>query len=149
MIRVDERRDIMADHLESIIKGYNHIIFDNWTDERIIDIVGPDAKKYWVRFTGDQIKGNYHYVINPEEQTPQDQQSRRADAEVFMTLAQKVPGMDMAYIMQQFARQFDWIDPKMLVPGEGAGRSPEQALPFNDFAARMGQIESAYPGLGA
>ncbi len=150
LIRIDERRDIMADHLESIIKGYNHIVFDNWSDERVIDVVGPDAKRYWVRFTGDQIKGDYHYTINPEEQTPQDQQSRRADAEVFMTLAAKVPGMNMQYIMQQFARQFDWIDPKQLLPDPngGAGRSPEQAMPFNDFAARLGQIEGSFPGLG-
>lgn len=150
LIRIDERRDIMADHLESIVKGYNQIIFENWSEQRVIDIVGPDARRYWVKFTGDDIKGDYAYTINPEEQTPQDQQSRRADAETFMTIAQKIPGIDMGYVMQQWARQFDWIDPKMLLPDSqgGAGRSPEQAIPFNDFAARLGQIESSYPGLG-
>lgn len=148
LIRVDERRDIMADHLTSIIQGYNEIIFDNWSDTRVIDIVGKDAVRYWVKFTGDEIRGHYNYTINPEEQTPQDQQSRRADAEAFMTIAQKIPGMDMGYIMRQWARQFDWIDPDLLLPGDGAGRSPEKALPFNDFAARIGQIEGSFPGLG-
>lgn len=148
LIRIDERRDAMADHFESIIRGYNHIIFSNWKDKRIIDIVGRDGVKYWVSFTGDEIKGDYNYTINPEEQTPQDPQTRRADAEAFMTIGSKIPGINMQYVMQQWARQFDWIDPTQLLPGEGPGRSPESPLPFNDFAARIGQIESSFPGLG-
>lgn len=148
MLRVDERRDATADHLESIISGYNKIIFDNWGENRIVQIIGPDAKGYWVQFKGSDIKGDYTYNINPEEQTPQDQQSRRADAEVFMTIAQKTPGINMGYALQQWARQFDWIDPRQLLPKEGAGNNPDQPLPFSDFASRMGQLESAFPGLG-
>ena len=149
MIRIDERRDIMADHLESIIKGYNHIIFDNWTEKRIIDIVGPDSTRYWVKFSGQEIKGDFNYTINPEEQTPQDQSTRRADAEAFIALAAKIPGINMGYVLQQWARQFDWLDHKQLLPQEqGAGRSPENALDFSDLAKYIGRGTSAYPALG-
>ena len=46
LIRVDERRDIMADMLSSIVRGMNQIIFENWTAERIVDIVGEDGARY-------------------------------------------------------------------------------------------------------
>lgn len=148
MIRIDERRDILADHLESVVKGYNNIIFDNWTEKRVIDIIGPNAQRLWVKFSGREIKGDFHYTINPEEQTPQDASTRRADSEAFMALASKVPGIDMGYVLQQWSRQFDWIDPSQLLPGNGPGRSAENALDFTDLARFLGRGSSAYPALG-
>lgn len=149
-IRIDERRDIMADHLESVMRGINQVIFKNWGAERIIDIVGQDGARYWVRFTGEEIKGEFHYGINPEESIPQDQRTRRADAEKFMELAQRVPGIDMGYVVRQWSRQYDWLDPKMLFPqDEGAGRSPEKAMLFADFMRKTGQGQSNFGGLNA
>ena len=147
-IRIDERRDIMADHLENVIRSTNQVIFKNWGAERIVDIVGQDGARYWVRFTGDEIKGEFHYGIDPEEALPQDARTRRADAEKFMEVAQKVPGIDMKYIVRQWGKTFDWIDPKMLMPqDEGAGRSPEKALLFSDLQRKVGQGASKFGGL--
>lgn len=147
-IRIDERRDIMADHLESVMRGINQIIFKNWSAERVIDIIGQDGARYWVRFTGDEIKGEFHYSINPEETLPQDQRTRRNDAQQFLEIAAKVPGIDMRYVLQQYSKQFDWLDPKMLMPqNEGAGRSPEKALLFSDLVGRTGQGQSKFGGL--
>lgn len=147
MIRIDERRDILADELVSIVKSYNNIIFDQWNDSRVIDIVGQDGSRYWVRFTGREIKGDFNYDINPEEQQPQSQATRRQDGMELLNLASKFPGMDTKYLVQQYARQFDWLDPNMLMPGQGAGRSPENAMQFNDFQKRVGGGQSTFPGL--
>ncbi len=138
LIRIDERRDIMADHYENIVRGFNRIIFSNWSSERVIDIVGQDGARYWVRFTGEQIKGEFHYQINPEETTPQDTRTRRTEAENFMAMAAKIPGVDMKYALRQWARQFDWIDPSQLLPQEGVGRNPEQAMTFEQFQQKVG-----------
>ena len=147
-IRIDERRDIMADHLESIMRSTNQIIFKNWNAERIIDIVGDDGARYWVRFTGEEIKGEFHYGIDPEEALPQNAQTRRADAEKFIEISQRVPGINMQYIVQQWGKTFDWLDPKMLMPqDEGAGRSPEKAMLFSDLIRKQGQGQSNFGGL--
>ena len=147
-IRIDERRDIMADHLESVTRGMNQVVFKNWGAERIIDIVGDNGVRYWVRFTGEELKGEFHYGINPEEALPQDSRTRRADAEKFMEVVKMVPGIDMAYVVRQWAKSFDWIDPRMLLPqDEGAGRSPEKALLFSDFVGRRGEGQSQFGGL--
>jgi hypothetical protein len=139
LIRIDERRDIMADHFESVMRGINQIIFKNWSAERIVDLIGQDGARYWVRFNGEEIKGEFNYGVNPEEALPQNQATRREDAQQFMQTAMQVPGIDMKYLLRQYSRQFEWLDPRMLMPDEGAGRSPEKALMFSDFIGKVGQ----------
>jgi len=149
MIRIDERRDIMADHLEKIIRSMNQLVAKNWSAERVVDIVGPGGARYWVKFTGEEIKGEFAFKINPEESLPEDKRTRRADAMEFMKIAQQAPGVNMKYLLEQYAHQFDWLDPNLLFPSEGAGRSPERAIPFNHMQRVMGQGErnSSFPGL--
>ncbi|MBU2052496.1 hypothetical protein KKH13_04805 [Patescibacteria group bacterium] len=152
MIRIDERRDIMADHLEKVIRKMNQIIFKNWSAERIIDIIGQDGAKYWIRFTGQEIKGEFAYGINPEESIPEDRRTRKAEAVEFMQIATTVPGVDMKYLLESYASNLgEWLDPQMLFPqSEGAGRSPEKAMQFNDFMRQQGGqgMQSNYPALG-
>ena len=40
--------------------------------------------------------------------------------------------------MTRSLKKGPWIDPKLLFPGEGAGRSPERAMGFTDYM-RMNQ----------
>lgn len=139
MIRIDERRDAMADLLASTMRGVNQIIFQNWTEEKIIDVIGPDGARYWIRFTGKDIKGEFAERVNPEEAQPENRNVQIMQNEKFIDIATKIPGMDMKYLMESYASRFDWIDPKMLFPGQGAGRSPEKAMQFYDFMRMGGQ----------
>jgi hypothetical protein len=151
MIRVDERRDIVADYMEKMLRKINQIIFTHWHEQRLIDVIGPNGARYWVKFSGREIEGEFAYSINPEEAIPENALTRRQDALQFIQLAQQMPGANVQYLMTQFARQFDWLDHKMLFPqNEGAGRSPERALGFNDFSRMMGQSrgQTGFPGLG-
>lgn len=148
MIRIDERRDIMADLLEKIIRKENQMIFQNWTAERLIDIIGPDGAKYWIRFTGPEIRGEFAYSINPEEAVPEDRRTRRSEVLEYIQVAKDVPGLDMQYLMESYAGEMgDWLDPKMLFPGEGPGRSPEKAMQFTDFMRMGANPQSRFPGL--
>jgi hypothetical protein len=139
MIRVDERRDIMADTLSTVVRKMNQLIFEHWGEDRVIDIVGPEGAKYWVRFTGPQIRGEYAYKVNPEESIPSNQMVRREENKNLLEIAMKVPGLNTKYLMESYARQFDWLDPKLLFPGEGPGRSPEKAMQFPDYQRMVGQ----------
>jgi hypothetical protein len=148
MIRIDERRDIMADHLEKIIRKMNQLIFENWGAERLIDIVGEDGAKYWIRFTGKEVRGEFAYKINPEETVAEDRRTRRAEIMEYIQVASQTPGMDMKYLLESYAGQLgDWLDPRLLFPGDGAGRSPEKAMAFTDFMRMGGNPQSRFPGL--
>lgn len=137
MIRIDERRDIMADMLTDIVQGSNELIFSFWNAERVIDIIGPDGARYWVKFTGPEIKGNFAYKVNPEESQPSNRQVEIQQIEQFIGLAKEVPGMDIKYLVESFASRFDWVDPKLLFPANSAGRNPDRPMMFNDFNAMM------------
>lgn len=143
MIRIDERRDIMADHFSEVMRTTNQCIFKHWNEQRIVDFVGPDGVRYWVRFTGREIRGEFAYKVNPEEAMPSNQATRRQDFQEFMNIAMKVPGLDVQYAMQQYASNFDWLDNrslfKNLSPGQGTGRSPEKALALQDIGRIMGK----------
>lgn len=150
MIRIDERRDIMADTLSSVIRKYNQIIFKNWNSEKIVDVVGQDGARYWIRFTGKELRGEFAEKVKPEEAQPSSQATKRQDAQVWIDLATKIPGLDVKYLLEAYGGTFDWIDPQLLFPGEGPGRSPEKAMQFGDFL-RMGPRgagQSSQPGLG-
>ena len=138
MIRIDERRDIMADTLSKVVRKTNQLIFKNWSGERIIDIVGEDGKRYWVKFTGREVQAEFNYKINPEETLPMSQGTRRLDAKEFIQMVSQIPGADVQYLFGQYASTFDWIDPKQifknLSPGSEPGRSPENAVLFGDLA---------------
>ena len=148
MIRIDERRDAMADQLERSMRRINQIIFENWTTERVVDIVGPDGAKYWVRFTGREIRGEFNYKVNPEEAMPMNQATIKQEAAQFLELSAKMPEVNRKYLLEAYARRFDWIDVKQLLPGEGPGRSPEKAMMFHDFMRKQGAGQSSFPELG-
>jgi len=149
MIRIDERRDSMTDLLEKIIRTENQLVAENWTEERVVDVIGMDGAKYWVRFTGREIRGEFHYKINPEEAVPEDARTRGEEELRMMQLFKDVPGIDMKYLVESFASRKEWIDPKQLFPREGPGKSPEKAMLFQDFMRRGGSgVGSQFPGLG-
>ena len=149
MIRIDERRDIMADLFTNIVRGTNQCIFKNWTNERVVDIVGPDAKRYWVRFTGREIKAEVAYKVNPEEALPETMGTKRLDAKEFIQLATQIPGADVQYLMGQYASTFDWLDPKLifsnLSPSSAPGRSPEKSMLFGDLQRILGSQGGGQP----
>jgi hypothetical protein len=148
MIRIDERRDILADHLGSIVRGVNQIIFENWSSERVIDIIGNDGARYWVRFTGKDIRSEVTEKINPEETIPSDKRTQTQEIQNFIAMATKIPGMDVKYLLEQYADKYEWLDAKMLFPSNAPGRSPEKAMQFADFMRMGPQGTSSFPQLG-
>jgi len=76
-IRLDERRDAVADCIEHVVRRWNQIIFTHWTAERVADVIGPDGAKYWLKFTGPQIKDEYDTAVTAEEGPPMDSQTKK------------------------------------------------------------------------
>jgi hypothetical protein len=68
--RVDERKDIVSDLLVNIIRKWNQYIFSFWSKERVIQIVTPKGEPFWIKYTGDQIKGDYLLSIEPDSGIP-------------------------------------------------------------------------------
>ena len=78
-IRLDERRDAMADMLGKVVRKWNALIFQHWTAERVESIVGPDGAQWWLKFTGPQIKDDYDLQVEPEEGMGLNTQAKRQE----------------------------------------------------------------------
>jgi hypothetical protein len=78
-IRLDERRDAMADMLGRVIGKWNEYIFTYWTQEKIESIIGPDGARWWMKFTGPEIKDDYNLIVEPEEGQSTNTQSKRQE----------------------------------------------------------------------
>lgn len=133
-IRVDERRDIVADVLTNVIRRFNQIIFTHWTSPIVRSIMGPDGAKWWIKFTPSEIKAEYNYKVDPSNAVPVDQMVKRKDA---LDMARGYAEMNMGLVKQgmpapqeiqrYFFSQYDGIDVDRLMSQLSQGQQPQQA----------------------
>lgn len=148
-IRIDERRDQVADLLTNVIRKFNQTIFKHWTLPVVEDIVGTDGARYWLQFTGPEIANEYNYDINPASSAPQDPQSKKAEA---LEMARAWSEMNQGKIQQgiavpaeiqrAFFSNYEDIDVEQLLTEQGVGMptgGQGQAMPVNAAAQMMQQ----------
>lgn len=123
--RVDERRDIVADVLVSIIRKWNWFLFKFWTEERVVQAVTPEGEPAWVQYTGDELQGDYLLSIDADSGMPI---SRAVKMQMAGELMKSFGGdqlVDQITLRQIVLDNYSIIDPrvsKLLQPGFG-GRS--------------------------
>lgn len=66
-VRLDERKDMIADLLTKVVRKFNQLIFTYWDKERVAQVVGPDGARWWLKYTGQQIKDEYDIKVTPED----------------------------------------------------------------------------------
>lgn len=152
-IRLDERRDAMADMLGRIVKKWNAYMFTYWTAERVESIIGPDGARWWMKFTGPQIKDDYDLNVEPEEGRSLNTQSKRQElqevAQIWAQLnagAIKMGTPVPPEIQRALFGQFDDIglDVDKLIAQTGAGAAGAAAM-----QGQPSPLQSRMNGLGA
>jgi hypothetical protein len=140
-IRIDERRDMVADLLTNVVRKFNQLVFTYWNTDIVRSIIGPDGAKYWIRFNPSEIKGEYGIKVDPTNAVPVDQRTKRQEAiEMSQAWASMNPGQAKmgipapAELQRYFFSQYDGIDIDKLLaqqgqPQPGAGMNPQQAVP--------------------
>lgn len=149
-IRIDERRDIVADLLTNIIRRYNQMIFTFWDNSMVRSVTGPDGARWWIRFKPSDIKGEYNYRVDPTNAIPVDQRTKRQDA---IEMANAWANMNMglvksgvpapAELQRYFFNQFDGVNVDRVLaqisqqPPAGPGTSPNMPVPPGVAAQMM------------
>ena len=126
-IRIDERRDLLADFLIDIVKKVNQVIFTKWTSERIIPVVGPDRAMYWVKYTGAQIKGEYDFTVNIDTGRPVTTETRRNEAEKLLDRVSRDSNalkiVNLPDLWKSVLSLYDWVDmDKVMLQPQNAGQ---------------------------
>ena len=160
-IRVDERRDVIADTLVSVVSKINQLIFKFWTTERVAEITGPEGQRQWISYTGEQLQGEYFLSIDPDTGVPITKRLRQEQAIQLFQMYRNDPLIDQVALRKLVLSQFEWIYPSAAlltqepqggmdlgnVPGltgmpggQGPGPGPGNVMPFEQMLAqaRMG-----------
>lgn len=133
-IRMDERRDIVADLLVDLIHQTHNVIFNRWQGEQVIDLVGPGGVPIWVKFRPEELKhSGYNVSIDPDSTLPETKALKEQKAmQVYQVLLQN-PYIDKHKLTNYLLRAFHGaeFDDMMM--------SPEQAQEHDKQAAQQQQ----------
>lgn len=141
-IRVDERRDLIADMLVKVINDVHPIMFNHWNKEQVIDIAGPLGIQLWVVFRPMMLKrGAYNVKVDPDTSVPETKEVRQAKALTAYGVLKENPLIDPTKLTQYLLRELHGVAfDDMMVPMQGPGMTPDNPIP-------MEQLPGAYQKL--
>ena len=143
-IREDERRDSIADAHVGMVRLMHEVIYKYWTEEQVVQVVGPDQLPVWVSFVGRELAGYKFFIkIDPDQSVSETKSIREERAQRMYALLKDNPLVDSTkltkYLLDNMIGvQFD----DMLQPQEGVGNSQENPMPMGQFA------QMQQPGVG-
>lgn len=80
-IRIDERRDIIADTLIEVMQDALKIAYTNWDNEQVEQILGPYGVPIWVKYTPEMmLRGHFEIKTDPDSSIPETKQAREQKA---------------------------------------------------------------------
>jgi len=143
-IRTDERRDMTADVLTKMVTDVNPILFRNWTQETITQVLGPGGVPIWVQFTPEMLKrGQYRYKVDPDSSIPDTKDLRQAKALKLYEVFKENPLIDPIKLTQYLLREMNGVDFNEMLRGlpAGAGMSPQAPMSVGQLGQFMQQAQ--------
>jgi len=161
-IRVDERRDLVADVLVDIMRDVHRVIFGNWTETEVIDVVGPQGRPIFVKFTGKMLEaGQYDIKIDPDSSLPETKAAREQKAMLLYGQFRTNPLIDPVKLTQYLLHEMQGVafDDMMRNLGMEGGGTEDKPLEIEELGKLQGRaiqelgskadnIESLGPGGG-
>jgi hypothetical protein len=149
-IRVDERRDMVADILVSVTHDINTIIFKHWTEEQVIDVVGPGGIPIWVAFKPAMLKrGKYEISVDPDTSIPMTKELKERKALLVYEQFKLNPLIDPVKLTAYLLHNMHGVafDDMMRGLPNGAGLSQEQPLGIGQFGKLVQNVNQRAPQL--
>ncbi len=140
-IRIDERRDMLADTIVDIVERMHGIIFDNWSAEQVIDVVGPGGIPVWVQFRGELLRtGRYTIKVDPDSSVPETRALREQRAIELYGILKTNPLVDPFKLTQYIVSELKGVhfDDMMRMLPQAEGGAPQGAIGPADFAQQSG-----------
>lgn len=150
LIRVDERRDQVADLMTAVLRNINQVIFKFWNEERVQRVTGPLGIPVWVRYSAEDLRGEYDIRIDVTESAPVSQATRKSDAVELMRVWNEVtagkvpmPGELARFVFKQYEGiNVDALMAQLAAVGiveQGAGMTAANPMSMQQFEGAMGQ----------
>lgn len=150
-IRVDERRDLIADMLVKLTTDIHPIIFNHWNREQVIDIAGPLGIQLWVAFRPVMLnRGQYEVKVDPDSSVPETKDVRQAKALTAYEILKQNPLIDPVKLTKYLLRELHGVAfDDMMVPMQGPGMSPQNPVSMEQlpgtYQRLLGQQQARLP----
>jgi hypothetical protein len=119
MLRLDERRDMVADLIQDVITTYNDYIIGTWKTTDVEKYVGNPAG--WEKL--GEVKGEFTVSVVPDSTLPVGRQVKQAEAkEMYLTLRGD-PLIDQVRLRLRYLQSFESADESLINPLGAAGVS--------------------------
>lgn len=147
-IRVDERRDMLADMIVNTFEDIHEDIFLRWKDEQVVQVMGPDNVPIWVAFKPEALKSaRYELQVDPDTAVPETKAVRKNQAVQVYTLLKDNPLIDPEGLTKYLLRelhgvQYDNMMKSMDQLQKNAssgqpGATPNQPIQMEDYIRRL------------
>lgn len=146
-IRIDERRDTMADMLVSFVEDMHQIIFNNWTDDIILEVTGPMGVPLWIKFRPDLLKGaEYTVGVDPDTSLPETRDIRQQKAIVSYQLLSSNPLIDPIRLTRYLLHELHGVQFDDMMRGMPPGLGgPEMPLDIEQYIGLVQQVATKVP----
>ena len=145
-IRIDERRDGVAEVLGEVVSKWNQFIFKFWNEPIVESIVGADGAPHWVQFTGADIESEYTYEIDPDDAVPVSGELRKMEAFQISAQLAQLPEINKESLIRQGMKHFPGWDVDELLRQPGTPPVPTgQPQGLDQFEQDQGRAEMVKP----
>jgi len=132
-LRLDERRDMVADCMREIVVTKNDMIFDHWDVRKVEQWAGQADG--WEKVP--QVRATYVVSIVPDSTLPLSRTLQKQEAQALFGSLRQDPLIDPIWLRKYYLGQFDGIDPSQAISQQAqarvqqaqAGPSGGQAMP--------------------
>ena len=109
-IRVDERRDMLADVLVDVFEDTNQLVFNKWSDEEVVQVMGPEGVPLWVQFKPAMLQAaKYELTIEPDSTIPETKDVRQQKAGQVYSVLKDNPLIDPTMLTRYFLREMHGV----------------------------------------
>jgi len=149
-IRVDERRDMLADMLTEIIRDTHNIIFSRWTQEQVIDLIGPGGVPLFVKYRGDMLRGGQYEVrVDPDSSVPMTKAVREQKANATFDRLKSNPLIDPIGLTEYLLHEMHGVefDHLMVALNLQGGGTEDKPITPQEYAQILGKAGEQNQGL--
>lgn len=115
-LRDDELRDIIADLLADLFQNKIHpLLFQNWTDQRFVEVTSVQSQVPWIPFSAAQIRGQYDVTVVPDSTLPLNKEQEKQQALAVYQIFKDDPLIRQDVLRRQTIEKFEGLDVDQLM----------------------------------
>lgn len=109
-IRIDERRDAVADMMQNVAIDMNEIIFTHWDERQVFELVGPGGVPVWVEARPSQLAlSRYKVRVDPDSGIHKTREQREEKSVGIYNLLKTNPMIDPLKLTQYLLAELEGV----------------------------------------